>query len=142
MLGRHQRALAAREQPHVGSRLNGEERWRVLRLHAEDQIPLAAPASETGISTRTLQRRHQLYQAGGTNALDPHTRADPGRRCTDPRNGHVYRGTSPEETQPSIPVEHANATRRLAWLPEGSAGLLLSPVDQSPAMINHCAASL
>ncbi|WP_307051488.1 helix-turn-helix domain-containing protein [Arthrobacter oryzae] len=36
--------------------LTGKERWSVLRLHVEDQIPLAALARETGISTRTLQR--------------------------------------------------------------------------------------
>jgi putative transposase len=64
--------------------LTGEERWKVLRLHVEDQIPLAALAHETGISTRTLQRWLRLYRAGGASALDPHPRADAGTRRTDP----------------------------------------------------------
>ncbi|WP_327436751.1 helix-turn-helix domain-containing protein [Arthrobacter sp. SLBN-112] len=42
--------------------LTGGERWRVLRLHVEDQIPLTALARETGISTRTLQRWLRLYR--------------------------------------------------------------------------------
>jgi hypothetical protein len=37
--------------------LNGEERWKVLRLHVEDQIPLTALAREAGVSTR-------LFNAG------------------------------------------------------------------------------
>lgn len=62
--------------------MNGDERWRVLRLHVEDQIPLAALAREAGISLRTLQRWHQLYRESGISALDPHPRRDAGTRRT------------------------------------------------------------
>lgn len=62
--------------------MDGDERWRVLRLHVEDQVPLAALALDTGISARTLQRWHQLYRIGGIVALDPHPRADTGMRRT------------------------------------------------------------
>ena len=62
--------------------MSGEERWRILRLHVEDQIPLTALARETGIGLRTLQRWHQLYQERGITALDPHPRADAGTRRT------------------------------------------------------------
>ncbi|WP_454140698.1 helix-turn-helix domain-containing protein [Microbacterium lacticum] len=58
--------------------MDAAERWRVLRLHVEDQIPLAVLARETGISARTLQRWHQLYRAGGIAALEPHDRNDKG----------------------------------------------------------------
>ena len=58
------------------------ERWKVLRLHVEDQVPLAALARTTGVGRRTLQRWHQIYRAGGTAALDPHPRADAGTRRT------------------------------------------------------------
>ena len=58
--------------------MDGLERWRVLRLHVEDQIPLAALARTTGISARTLQRWHHLYRAGGVAALDPHVRSTRG----------------------------------------------------------------
>lgn len=64
--------------------LNGEERWKVLRLYVEDQIPFAALARETGISTRTLQRWLRLYRTGGANALDLGPRADAGTRRTNP----------------------------------------------------------
>jgi putative transposase len=60
------------------------ERWRVLRLHVEDQIPLAVLARNTGISARTLQRWHQFYLAGGDAALNPRPRADKGVRRTTP----------------------------------------------------------
>nr|WP_241984362.1 helix-turn-helix domain-containing protein [Cryobacterium sp. Hb1] len=36
--------------------MDAAERWHVLRLHVEDQIPLAVLAREIGISARTLQR--------------------------------------------------------------------------------------
>jgi putative transposase len=62
--------------------MNAAERWRVLRLHVEDQIPLAVLARETGISARTLQRWHQLYRVGGIEALDPNDRSDKGVRRT------------------------------------------------------------
>ena len=60
--------------------MDGDERWRVLRLHVEDQVPLAALVRDTGISARTLQRWHQLYQVGGIVAFDPRPRADTGTR--------------------------------------------------------------
>ncbi|MBT9605046.1 Mu transposase C-terminal domain-containing protein [Microbacterium sp.] len=62
--------------------MSGEERWRILRLHVEDQIPLAALARETGIGLRTLQRWKQLYRDHGITALNPHPRADAGTRRT------------------------------------------------------------
>ena len=62
--------------------MDGDERWRVLRLHVEDQVPLAALARDAGISARTLQRWHRLYRVGGIVALDPRPRADTGTRRT------------------------------------------------------------
>lgn len=64
--------------------MDGDERWRILRLHVEDQIPLAALARDTGIGLRTLQRWHQLYRGNGLAALDPHRRSDAGVRRTPP----------------------------------------------------------
>ncbi|CAN7413605.1 helix-turn-helix domain-containing protein [Microbacterium sp. Be9] len=62
--------------------MSGGERWRILRLHVEDQIPLTALSRETGIGLRTLQRWHQLYRDHGITALDPQPRADAGIRRT------------------------------------------------------------
>nr|WP_308471875.1 DDE-type integrase/transposase/recombinase [Rathayibacter sp. AY1C2] len=64
--------------------MDGDERWRILRLHVEDQIPLAALARDIGIGLRTLQRWHQLYRESGVTALDPHQRSDAGVRRTPP----------------------------------------------------------
>ncbi|WP_104080931.1 hypothetical protein [Cryobacterium sp. Y11] len=45
--------------------MDGDERWRVLQLHVEDQVPLAAFAPDARISAQTLQRWHQFYRVGG-----------------------------------------------------------------------------
>lgn len=63
--------------------MDADERWRVLRLHVEDQIPLAGLAREAGIGLRTLERWHQRYRSGGITALDQTPRTDAGRRRTD-----------------------------------------------------------
>lgn len=63
--------------------VNGEGRWKILRLHVEDQIPLAALARDTGISARTLQRWKRSYTDDGLDALDRHRRSDAGTRHTD-----------------------------------------------------------
>jgi putative transposase len=105
--------------------LNGEERWKVLRLHVEDQIPLAAPARESGVSTRTLQRWHQLYRAGGASALDPHPRADTGTRRTDRGMLTCIEGLALTKLRPSIATLHrltvAEALRRGTPAPSYSA---------------------
>ena len=44
-------------------------RWRVLRLHVEDGIPLAVLARETGVGLRTLSRWHARYRALGRDEL-------------------------------------------------------------------------
>lgn len=44
-------------------------RWRILRLHVEDDIPLSALARETGVGLRTLQRWNHQYAAAGIDAL-------------------------------------------------------------------------
>ncbi|GLU61389.1 hypothetical protein Pure05_39000 [Paenarthrobacter ureafaciens] len=86
--------------------LTGEERWRVLRLHVEDQIPLAALARETGISTRTLQRWLRLYRAGGASALDLGPRADAGTRRIDPEMVRFIEGLALTKPRPSMATLH------------------------------------
>jgi len=62
--------------------VDADERWRVPRLHVEDQVPLAVLARDTGIGLRTLQRWHQRYRSGVV-ALDQAPRTDAGQRRTD-----------------------------------------------------------
>ncbi len=62
--------------------MDGLDRWRILRLHVEDDIPLTALARETGTALRTLERWHHLYKSGGIAALEPQRRTDAGTRRT------------------------------------------------------------
>ena len=63
--------------------MDADERWRVLRLHVEDQVPLAALARDTGIGLRTLERWAQRYRGGGISALEARRRTDAGQRRVD-----------------------------------------------------------
>ena len=49
--------------------MDASERWRILRLHVEDAIPLATLARSTGVTERTLQRWLARYRTGGYAAL-------------------------------------------------------------------------
>lgn len=55
-------------------------RWRILRLHVEDVIPLTTLARETDVGVRTLQRWKRLYLDGGIDALHNEPRSDRGTR--------------------------------------------------------------
>ncbi|WP_394255811.1 Mu transposase C-terminal domain-containing protein [Pseudoclavibacter helvolus] len=54
-------------------------RWQILRLHVEDQVPLAALARHSGIGLRTLERWHARYRTSGYAGLDIRQRSDAGR---------------------------------------------------------------
>jgi len=62
--------------------VDADGKWRVLRLHVEDQIPLAALARDTGIGLRTLERWHHRYRNGGISALEQQPRTDSGHKRT------------------------------------------------------------
>ncbi|MFM9776251.1 helix-turn-helix domain-containing protein, partial [Streptomyces galilaeus] len=82
--------------------MDGLERWRILRLHVEDQVPLAALARESGIGTRTLQRWHQLYKKHGLAGLDDSARRDKGRRRTHPATVTTIERLAQTRPRPSI----------------------------------------
>lgn len=86
--------------------MNGDERWRVLRLHVEDHVPLTALARNTGISARTLQRWHQLYRVGGISALDPRPRADTGTRRTAAKTVAFVERLALTKPRPSLATLH------------------------------------
>ncbi|MFC7848878.1 helix-turn-helix domain-containing protein [Arthrobacter sp. NPDC057388] len=73
--------------------MKGAERWRILRLHIEDEIPLVELARELQVSLRTLERWHRSFQDGGIAALDPRPRIDAGRRRTQQKPWHSSRGS-------------------------------------------------
>lgn len=55
-------------------------RWRVLRAHLEDGVPLPRAASEAEVALRTAQRWLTRYRAEGLAGLARAPRADRGTR--------------------------------------------------------------
>lgn len=96
--------------------MDAGQRWRVLRLHVEDQVPLAALARDTGISVRTLQRWHHYYRAGGIQALERSPRGDAGQRRTDPDTVAFIERLALTRPRPTLATLHrlavADARRR------------------------------
>ena len=64
--------------------MDARARWRILRLHVEDQVPLARLAHETDVGLRTLERWHARYRADGYAGLETASRADAGSRRLPP----------------------------------------------------------
>ena len=64
--------------------MDAQARWRILRLHVEDQVPLARLARETDVGLRTLERWHARYRADGYAGLETASRADAGSRRLPP----------------------------------------------------------
>ncbi|MFI7708875.1 helix-turn-helix domain-containing protein [Nonomuraea sp. NPDC049480] len=60
-------------------RLEAIERWRLLRPHLEEQVPLAQVAASCAIPERTLRRWRSAYQAEGLAGLVRRPRSDRGR---------------------------------------------------------------
>ena len=86
--------------------MDSGERWRVLRLHVEDQIPLAVLSRDTGISIRTLQRWHHRYRHGGITALDPRPRRDRGTRRTAAETVAFIERLALTKPRPSLATLH------------------------------------
>src|SRR5699024_1282418 len=55
--------------------MDAAERWQILRLHDEDQIPLAALARDTGVGLGTLERWHARFRTEGYAGLGARRRA-------------------------------------------------------------------
>jgi putative transposase len=86
--------------------MDGAERWQILRLHVEDEIPLADLARETKVSLRTLQRWHRSFQSGGIAALDPRPRIDAGRRRTAAETVAFIERLALTKPRPSLATLH------------------------------------
>lgn len=101
--------------------MNGAERWRILRLHVEDEIPLAELARESKVSLRTLERWHRSFQDGGIAALDTRPRVDAGRRRTAAETVAFIERLALTKPRPSIATLHrlavADARQRNAPAP-------------------------
>lgn len=94
--------------------MDGSQKWKILRLHVEDGIPLASLARETGVGERTLSRWHSLYQTGGISALERAQRADAGVRRTAPELVAFVEHLALTKPRPSIATLHRLAATEAA----------------------------
>ncbi|MCT1998864.1 helix-turn-helix domain-containing protein [Brachybacterium muris] len=96
--------------------MDGSQKWKILRLHVEDGIPLASLARETGMGERTLSRWDSLYRTGDISGLERAQRADAGVRRTTPELVAFVEHPALTRPRPSIATLHrlvaAEATRR------------------------------
>lgn len=81
-------------------------RWRILRLHVEDAIPLTTLARETNVGVRTLQRWKRLYLDGGIDALHDEPRSDRGTRRTQQELITLVERLALTRPRPSIATLH------------------------------------
>ncbi|HYN73188.1 MAG TPA: Mu transposase C-terminal domain-containing protein [Nakamurella sp.] len=113
-------------------------RWQILRLHVEDQIPLAALARETGIGVRTLQRWHAQFQGQGAAGLERRTRRDAGTRRVDLDLVRLVEGLALTRPRPAVATIHRLITQSATarGLPVPSYGVVRQIVqDLDPAMV-------
>jgi len=82
------------------------QRWHILRLHVEDQIPLATLARDCGVGERTLQRWHARYRTGGYGALGDTPRADRGTRRVDPDLVRLVERLALTRPRPTVATIH------------------------------------
>jgi putative transposase len=118
--------------------MDASERWRILRLHVDDAIPLAALARSTGISERTLQRWLTRYRTGGYVALADGTRIDHGVRRTAPELVRLVEGLALTRPRPSIATIHRQVGVHCAerGLPSPSYSVVRSIVNAlDPGMV-------
>ncbi len=94
--------------------MDARERWRILRLHVDDTIPLAALAPTTGITERTLQRWLARYRSGGYAALADAIRTDHGIRRTSTELVRLIEGLALTRPRPSIATIHRQVAARSA----------------------------
>ncbi len=86
--------------------MDADERWRILRLHVEDAIPLADIARTTGVPRRTLTRWLARYRTGGYDGLQDPARRDRGTRRTPPDLVRLIEGLVLTRPRPSIATIH------------------------------------
>ena len=93
-------------------------RYRFLRPHLEDGIPLARLATGTGVSLRTAERWLAQYRQGGVAALQRSRRVDRERRRMPAMLQTLIEGLALRRPAPAVSVvyrEAADAARQHGW---------------------------
>ncbi|MGN2299876.1 Mu transposase C-terminal domain-containing protein [Micrococcus luteus KDCGSN] len=118
--------------------MDAQQRWRILRLHVEDQVSLARLARETGVGLRTLERWHARYRTDGYAGLDARIRSDAGTRHLPAELVRLIEGLALCKPRPAIATIHRKATEICAqerW-PVPSYGVVRSIVGGlDPGMV-------
>lgn len=86
--------------------MDASARWRILRLHVEDQIPLTRIAAETGIGLRTLQRWHARYRSEGYAGLQRAPRSDAGSHRLPTELVELVEGLALTNPRPTLASVH------------------------------------
>jgi len=86
--------------------MDARARWDILRLHVEDQVPLARLARETGVGLRTLERWHARYRADGYSRLETVPRADAGAHRLPGELVRLIEGLALSRPRPAITAIH------------------------------------
>ena len=84
-------------------------RWRVLRPHLEDGVPLPRAARDAGVSLRTAQRWLMSFRADGLAGLARRQRADRGRRRVPDELIAMIEGLALRRPSPTIATVHRRA---------------------------------
>lgn len=118
--------------------MDAEARWQILRLHVEDQIPLAALARESGVPERTLTNWLARYRKAGAAELGVTSRSDSGQRRTSPELLRLVEGLALSKPRPSIATLHRLVTEHA--ISDGMSAPSYSTVrrvvaDLDPAMV-------
>ena len=124
--------------------MDGPARWRILRLHVEDGIPLSALARETGISLRSLERWHARYRADGYAGLETGQRSDAGAHHLPGELVRLIEGLALSKPRPAIATIHRKATEICAqerW-PVPSYGVVRAIVADMDVVIADTQAAI
>ncbi len=90
--------------------MDAQQRWRILRLHVEDQVPLARWTRETGVGLRTLERWHARYRADDYAGLETAQRTDAGTHRLPTDLVHLIEGLALSRPRPAIAIIHRKVT--------------------------------
>ncbi|OBY95638.1 Mu transposase C-terminal domain-containing protein [Actinomyces oris] len=90
--------------------MDAAARWRILRLHVEDEVPLARLARESGVGLRTLERWHARYRTDGYAGLETAPRMDAGTHRLPTDLVHVIEGLALSKPRPAIATIHRKVT--------------------------------
>ena len=102
------RALAQLPEPDRAAALT---RFRILRPHLEDGVPLARVARDQGLELRTLQRWLRAYRQQGLAGLTRKVRRDRGRRELPTPLVGLIEGLALRSPRPTAATVHRQAVR-------------------------------